>query len=46
VFGTADIQSWNYPDQKIPIDLIEPLQSVNCKQNGTAFKDNGEAAED
>ncbi|PNF40129.1 Sialin [Cryptotermes secundus] len=46
VFGTADIQVWNYPNQKIPVDLIQPLQPANCKQNGTAFKENGEAAED
>jgi hypothetical protein len=42
VFGTADIQAWNYPNQKIPVDLIQPL---HCKQNGRAFKENGEAAE-
>jgi hypothetical protein len=45
VLGTADIQVWNYPNQKIPVDLIEPLQPVNCKQNGTAFKDNDETVE-
>jgi hypothetical protein len=44
-FGTADIQVWNYPNQKIPVDLIQPLQPVDCKQNGTVFKDNEEAAE-
>jgi len=45
-FGTADIQAWNYPQQKIPVDLIQTLQPLNCKQNGTAVKDSGEEMED
>jgi hypothetical protein len=44
-FGTADIQAWNYPNKKEPVDLIQPLQPLHCKQNGTALKDNGESAE-
>jgi hypothetical protein len=45
-FGTAEIQAWNYPQQKIPVDLIQTLQPLNCKQNGTAVKDSGEETED
>jgi hypothetical protein len=45
-FGTADIQAWNYPQQKIPVDIILSQQPLNCKQNGTAGKDDGEEAED
>lgn len=37
VFGTADIQTWNYPDQKLPQssddDDVEPLNESHY-QNG------------
>jgi hypothetical protein len=46
VFGTADIQAWNYPQQKIPDDIILSQQPLNCKQIGTAGKDDCEETED
>jgi len=45
-FGTADIQAWNYPQQKIPVDLIQTLQPLKCKPNGTPVKESGEETED
>jgi hypothetical protein len=45
-FGTAEIQAWNYPQQKIPVDLIQTLQPLTSKQNGIAVKDSGEETED
>jgi hypothetical protein len=45
-FGTADIQVWNYPQQKILEDIILSQQPQNCKKYGTAGKGNGEEIED
>ncbi|XP_015589665.1 sialin [Cephus cinctus] len=29
IFGTADIQAWNYPDQKYPASVQEDIQPLN-----------------
>lgn len=36
IFGTADIQSWNYPDQKYPQSVQEDSQPLNkvSEKNG------------
>ncbi|XP_069705488.1 sialin-like isoform X1 [Periplaneta americana] len=43
VFGTADIQAWNYPNRTFPVESLQPLQP--CKQNGEICKNNSDAAE-
>lgn len=35
IFGTADIQAWNYPDKKFPLsenDITEPLRGKSTKE--------------
>lgn len=36
IFGTADIQAWNYPDQKYPDFSLEDSQPLNTspQKNG------------
>ncbi|XP_066993793.2 vesicular glutamate transporter 3 [Anabrus simplex] len=48
IFGTADIQPWNYPNQKIPVsisELTEPLQMEKTMRKGESRRASGEAAE-
>ena len=33
IFGTADIQPWNYPDQKYPNSVQEDWQPLNESPN-------------
>ncbi|GLH13612.1 Uncharacterized protein GBIM_18146 [Gryllus bimaculatus] len=35
IFGTAEVQAWNYPDKKLPLsenDITEPLQEKSTKE--------------
>lgn len=48
IFGTGDIQAWNYPDQKYPQSIQEDSQPLNesPEKNGKIVKSRSNTSEE